>query len=188
MPVPSTARRVRLSGPERTEALRHLVFLVLIVLAAALEASVPRALLLVELRPMFIVPFVFYFALRLNTVEGALLSLVAGVAQEAASGLPAGRSAFALVLLFVATRLVLAGLRGDGRVFETLACGGFALAFHVLTLGLSRWFEPAWAPLSDQPWLSASLWGALATLIVAAPLLSLARRVDQIGARPSEIL
>lgn len=155
---------------------------------AAVEATLPRVLLADWARPSLLVPLVFFFSLRLNTLEGGALALLAGFAQEATGGYPAGRSAFVMVLLFVLARVVLSGVRVDGRAFSVAFCGALAIGFHALTMLLASSFEGLQTPGSQQPFLRAMTWHAVATMVAAIPVLSLARRVNGIGARTSEFL
>lgn len=167
--------------------MRHLWFVLLALVLAVVESTLPRVLHLEAVRPVLVVPLVLFFALRLNTIEGGLLSLAAGAAHEAAAGTPAGRGAFALIALFVVSRLVLAGLRAEGRAFESFFAGALTLGFHAVTFGLSRIFEKPVVPVADVPWLSVSLLSAGATMCAAPFVLSLARRIERSFARAAEM-
>lgn len=167
---------------------RYLAFIAIVFMAAAVEATLPRVLLLEWARPLLLIPLVFFFSLRLNTLEGALLSLLAGAAQDATGGFPPGRSAFTLMLLFVVARLVLASVRIEGRVFSVSFCGGLALGFHLVTWLLAATFEATQTPVMQQPWLAAAGWSAVATMVCAVPLLSLAHRANGVGVRHTVFL
>lgn len=155
-------------------------------LLAVLEATLPRVLLAEWARPSLLVPLIFFFSLRLNTLEGALLALLAGFAQEATGGYPQGRSAFVMVLLFVLARVVLSGVRVDGRAFSIAFCGALAAVCQLVTMLLASSFEGLQTPATQQPFLRAMAWNLAATMVAAAPVLSAARRVNGIGARASE--
>lgn len=167
---------------------RYLAFIAIVLVAAAVEATLPRVLFLEWMRPLLLIPLVFFFSLRLNTFEGALLSLLAGAAQDATGGFPPGRSAFTLLFLFVVARLVLASVRVEGRAFSVAFCGGLTLGFHLVTLALSAMFEGVRTSALQQPWLMAAGWSAVATMVCAVPLLSLARRANGLGVRHTVFL
>lgn len=167
---------------------RYLAFIAIVLVAAAVEATLPRLLFVESARPLLLIPIVFFFSLRLNTLEGALLSLLAGAAQDAAGGFPPGRSAFTLLFLFVVARLVLASVRVEGRAFSVAFCGGLTLGFHLVTLFLAATFEGMRTPALQQPWMSAAAWSALATMVFAVPVLALARRANGLGVRHTVFL
>lgn len=168
--------------------MRHLAFIGTILVLAALQSALGQAVHLDLARPLLSVSIVFYFALHLNTIEGALLTAAAGLAADAAGGYVTGLATFTLVFLFVATRVVLAGLRGEGTVFDMFFSAGLAGAYHAVTLLLARLFGPTQAPLDEIPWVRAAAWSALATAICTPFVLAAARRVDRIGARSNEVL
>lgn len=168
--------------------MRHLAFILLILGLAAAQTAFAQVLHLDVARPLFAVPLVLYFALRLNTIEGALLAAATGFATDIASGFVTGLATFTLVLLFVGTRIVLAGLRGEGLVFDMLFAGVLTGAYHVTTLLLGRMFGPPMPPFEARPWVAAALWGALATALATPVVVGLARRIDRIGSRSNEMM
>jgi rod shape-determining protein MreD len=167
---------------------RHLAFIGIILALAALQSALGQVAHVDVARPLLTVPLVLYFALHLNTVEGALLAAAAGLASDASGGFVTGLATFTLVFLFVATRIVLAGLRGEGIFFDMLFAAALAGAYHVATLALTRLFGPSQAPLSDLPWVRTAAWSALATALATPFVVALARRADRIGARQGEML
>lgn len=165
--------------------MRTLAYIGLLFLAAVLESSLPRVLGLSLMRPMLVIVLVLHFALRLNTTEGALLALVGGFLQDAASGLPTGLAAFAAVALFVAVRVGFSGLRADGVVFESVFAFLLVLAWHALTIVIERQLGPDMAPIEDVPWLRIAAWSALATALVTPLVMKAARRVELLEKRPA---
>lgn len=167
---------------------RYLAFIVFVLLAATVEATLPRLLYVEWARPLLLIPLIFFFSLRLNTLEGALLSLFAGAAQDALGGFPPARSTFTLLLLFVVARLVLASVRIEGRLFSVAFCGGLTLGFHLVTLFLAATFEGGTASVWQQPWATAAAWSVVATMVFASPVLALARRINELGVRHTVFL
>jgi rod shape-determining protein MreD len=168
--------------------LKHLSFVALILFLAAAQATLPRLVALGALQPLLLVPVVLAFALRLQTVEGAALAFAAGFALDATGGWPTGLASFACVALFVGSRIALAGLRADGRLFEAAFAFAMTAAYHLVTLGLTRLFGPPMPPLEELPWLETLLWSSLATAVVSPPLLAVARRIERFGPRPAGII
>lgn len=167
---------------------RYVAFVLVVLVLATFEATLPRLLLLELARPILLVPLVFFFSLKLNTLEGALLSLLAGSCQEAVAGLPAGRSALTFVALFIGARIVLSGVRMEGKVFSMVFSGALALGYHLATLGLAYIFEVGHTAVLDRPWMSAALWSTFATVVCTLPVVALARRVNALGAQQSVFL
>jgi rod shape-determining protein MreD len=163
-------------------------YIVLILLCAVVEATAPRVFWLDAARPLLIVALVLHFALRLNTIEGALLALGAGFVEDATAGYPTGLASFTCVAIFVGARLALAGLRADGRLFEAMLAFVLAAAYHVVTTALGRLFGPPVAPLADLPWMGPVLWSALATSLATPLVLWAAGRVERLEKRPAGML
>lgn len=157
--------------------MRLLLFTLLILVLGAVESTLPVVFHLEQARPILLVPLVLYFALTLQTVEGAVLSLIAGFVQDATGGWPTGLCSFTLVALFVMTRMVLVGLRAESRLFETTFAFLLAVGHHLITLLLTRAFGPESTPLVETPWLSVMLWSAAATALASPAVLALARRM-----------
>lgn len=168
--------------------MRYAGFILFVLLLGAVEAALPQALRLDYVRPQLLVVLVFFFALRLNTIEGALLSLFCGFVQDAAGGYATGLAAFAQVSLFVGARLTLAALRAEGRAFETVFVFLLAAAFHLVTGATSRLFGPVQAPLASTPWLSVLLGSALASAAVSPLILPAVAHIERLGARRAEML
>lgn len=160
-------------------------YIVLVLLAAVLEATLPRLLGLDTARPLLVVALVLHFALRLNTIEGALFALFAGFVEDATAGFPTGLASFSCVALFVGARLALAGLRAEGRAFEAFIAFAFAFSWHVVTTGLERVLGPSLAPLADTPWMRTALWSSLATAVATPVMMRAAQRVEALEKRPA---
>lgn len=164
--------------------MKHLAFVALMLVLAALEGALPRVLPIGAFQPLLLVPLVLAFALRLQTGEGAALSAVAGFVLDATGGWPTGLATFSCVALFIGSRLALGALRADGTLFEAAFTFALAAAWHALSLGVVRWVGPAGAPMSELPFGRTLLASCLATALVSPLVLAAARRIDRIGARP----
>lgn len=165
--------------------MRLLLFTFLIFVFGAVESTLPVIFHLDHARPLLLVPLVLYFALTFQTVEGAVLALIAGFVQDATGGWPTGLCSFTLVALFVMTRMVLVGLRAESRLFETTFVFLLAVGHHLVTLLLTRTFGPPSTPLVETPWMSAMLWSAAATALVSPLVLAAARRIGSRLEAPS---
>lgn len=168
--------------------MRYLAFIGFILLLAAVESTVPQVLHLELARPLLLVPLVLYFALKLNTIEGALLTAAAGFAVDATAGYPSGLATFALMAIFVGSRLILVGFGAEGRLFEALFTAGLAGAYHGVTWAVSRLLGPEMTSAGEGPWASTVVWTALATALATPLVMAGARRIDRIDARSAESL
>lgn len=167
--------------------LRYVAYLLLILLFGAVEGTLPRLLWTGGAYPLLLVPLVFFFAVRLPTMPGALLSWTAGFVQDSLGGWPTGLAAFTCVSLFLGTRLVLAGLRADGRLFDLCFCFGLAACYHALSLAVIRTLGPNPNPMEHSPWLTVALLSSLTTAILAPLVLGAARRLERMGAPASTL-
>ncbi len=163
--------------------MRYLAYLLMALFLAAVESSLPLVLRLDDGRPMLVLLLVIHVALRLNTVEGALLSISAGFIQDVTSGFPSGLSAFACVALFVAMRMALSGLRADGRLFEALLAFSGVFFWHTVTTAAKMMVAPSTSSFLAAPWLVPVFWSALATALVSPLVMKLVRQVERIAGR-----
>jgi cell shape-determining protein MreD len=164
---------------------RTLAYIALLFAAAVVESTLPRMAGLTLMRPLLVVALVLHFALRLNTIEGAVLSFVGGFLMDATAGYPTGFGTFAAVATFVGVRVGLTGLRADGALFESGFAFVLVLLWHTLTIVVQRQLGPEQAPLADVPWLAMSGWSALATAMAMPLVTRVARRVDKLEKRPA---
>lgn len=163
--------------------MKYAGFVLVILGCAAVEAVLPWLFGLDLARPLLWVPLVVFFALQLDTLAGASLSLLAGFVADAHAGTPTGLAAFAGVFLFVLARLLLAALRADGRVFEVLLSGAFVVVYHLLTRALVQVFGPPSVSFGDMAWGPLLALSAGATAALTPPVMWLARRIDRLEAR-----
>lgn len=165
--------------------MRTFAYIALLLAAAVVEATLPRLVGLGLMRPMLVIVVVLHFAWRLNTVEGAMLSLVGGFFVDAMAGYPTGLATFAAVATFVGVRVAFSGLKADGALFEALFAAVLALLWGTLTLWVQRQLGPEMSPIEDMPWLVMGAWGAMATALVTPWMMNVARRVERLEKRPA---
>jgi hypothetical protein len=100
---------------------RIIAELLLAWLAAVVESTLPTLLGLSHWRPLLAPIVAARLGLVAGPLEGALLTLAAGILHEAVSGLPTGSSTFALLVVQLSTRVVVGGLGLAGRRGELAA-------------------------------------------------------------------
>ena len=176
----------RTQGHAERDMKRYLAYVAFILVLAPLEATLPRLPLLHDVRPLLLVSLVLFFSLRLNTVEGLLLSALAGAVGEATIGFPPGLVSFTLVALFVAARVALAAVRADGPVFEAILAFIMGAGFHAIIFGLRRAFEGP-TQLGNE-WLSLHLWACVATALATPFVTSVARRIERLQVKSAGLL
>lgn len=165
---------------------RYLAYVAFIVVLAPIEATLPRLPWLHEVRPLLLVSLVLFYSLRLNTIEGVLLSAIAGVLAEATIGYPPGLATFAMVALFVGARVALSTVRADGPIFEAILAFIMAAAFHSIVFGLRRWME---SPLQlGRDWLRLHLLACAATAVATPFIFKVAKRIEKLQAKSPGLL
>jgi cell shape-determining protein MreD len=165
---------------------RYLAYVAFIFVLAPIEATLPRLPGLHDVRALLLVPLVLFFSLRLNTIEGVLLTALAGVVEEATIGYPPGLATFTLVALFVGGRLALATIRADGPIFEAFFAFILAGFHHAIIFGLRRAFEAPHALGRDA--MRLHLWSCVATAIATPFITRVARRIEKLEAKSSGLL
>jgi cell shape-determining protein MreD len=161
---------------------RYVGFLLFILVLAPVESTLPRLPMMHGLRGLFLVPLVLFFALRLNTVEGLILSYVAGFVEDATVAYTSGLAAFTLVALFLGAKVALAAIRADGPLFEAFFAFMLAASFFAVTQGLRRALEPGLAPLGDD-WAMAYVVPCFVTAVIAPFITQVAKRIDRLQAK-----
>jgi rod shape-determining protein MreD len=163
---------------------RYLGYLILVLVLVPLEATLPRLPWLHAVRPLLHIPLILFFALRLNTIEGALLSFLTGTLVDFTVPYPAGLAALSDVILFVLARVFLTAFRSEGVFFEALLAAVLTALFHLMTWGLRRFFGPTMASLAGTPWMRAHLVACVMTALLTPFIFRAARRIEQWDARP----
>lgn len=153
-------------------------YVALILLLVAVEATLPALPWLHSFRPLLHLPLVLFFALRLSTIEGALLSFLAGSIVDVTVPYGFGLAAFADLSIFVLTRVTFGGIRADGWIVEGFFAFCFAAVFHALTFGMRRLLGAPMSSLAGTPWLHAHLIACVSTAVMAPFVFRAARRVE----------
>lgn len=162
---------------------RYLGYLLLLLLLVPLEATLPRLPWLHSFRPLLHVPLLIFFALRLNTIEGAILSFITGTLVDFTTPYPAGLAAFTDVSLFVLARVVIGAIRTESIVFEASVAALLTALFHAMTWGLRSVFGATMTSLSGTSWFSGHLVACLATAMLTPLVFTVARRIERLDAR-----
>ncbi len=166
---------------------RVIAYLALILLLVPLEETIPALgwplIGGAPVRPLLHVPLVLYFALRLHTIEGAPLAFATGCVVDFMAPYPFGLAAFTDVGLFVGAKVILAGIRTEGLVFESMAAAILAALFHGTTWGLRRVFGGAAAAVAGTPWMKEHVVACVATALCTPLVFRVARRIERLEAK-----
>ena len=163
---------------------RHAAWVALGLLLAVLEAELPKLPGLHTFHPLLHIPLILFFALRLNTIEGAVLSFVVGTFVGATVPYNLGLAEFMDVSIFVGARVLLAGIRADGAVFEAMFAFLLAAAFHLGTWWLRRLFGVPMSVLTGTPWVHEHFVACLSTAVATPFVFRIGRRIERIEAKP----
>jgi hypothetical protein len=121
---------------------------------------------------------VIFFALRLSTIEGALLSFLAGSIVDFTVPYGFGLAAFTDLSIFVLTRITFGGIRADGVIVEGFFAFCLAAVFHAMTWGMRRLLGAPMTSIAGTPWLQAHVIACVATAFMAPFVFRAARRVE----------
>jgi rod shape-determining protein MreD len=153
-------------------------YVALILVLVAVEATVPALPWLHTFRPLLHLPLVIFFALRLSTIEGALLSFLAGSIVDVTVPYGFGLAAFTDLAIFVLTRVTFGGIRADGWFVEAFFAFLLAAVFHAMTWGLRRLLGAPMTTIAGTPWLPAHVIACASTAVMAPFVFRAARRVE----------
>jgi len=168
-------------GPEAGEGRRvwrcllwAAIALVLFQIEAGIKLHVPQPYLRVDVASMVL----FFVALDLGAIEGALSAFAVGFVADLFVLGPPGMCAFLAVAIWTGAHLIPPRAFRSGWFGPGTLAFVFSLAFQVGILGLETMNRPSWEAPGRMAWASVVPVAAI-TAVCAVPFRSLLRRLDR---------
>ncbi len=141
--------------------------------------------------PMLVVPIVVALGIapKVHPIEGAAIAFVLGYLLDLLSANPIGLHTFAMVSVFLLSRLIASRVSVRGRLFELVLTAIMTSLAVVVVVGLRQLFSADISVVSWRPTFEAAAASALATVVVAPFILIAAERISAGSQRrPDEVL